>query len=209
MDKIFITATDTNVGKTFISALLISGLKASYWKPIQSGAIEGTDTNWIKAVTQLPDSHFWPETYLLAEPISPHAAAQLHNIQIDLNKIIIPESVKFKPLIIEGAGGVMVPINEQALIIDLIKKLNAPVIIVANNKLGVINHTLLTLKALRSYNLNILGVILNGAQNLINKTAIENYGKVKVIAQIDFLNEINLQTLQTVFEAKLAKYFFK
>ena len=206
MQPIFITGTDTNIGKTFISAIIMAGLQASYWKPIQSGLSDGSDTDWLKSVTRLDHSHFCAETYLLNDPLSPHAAAFNQNVEIALSCIKLPE-YKFRPLIIEGAGGVMVPINRQAYIIDVIKHLNAKVIVVAPNKLGVINHTLLTLMALRSYKLDIMGVILNGPPNQVNFDSIELYGKVKVLAQIEHLAKINKENLKQIFDSKLYNYF--
>lgn len=193
--RFFITGTDTDIGKTVVSAILMAGLKAAYWKPIQSG-IEGiTDTGWIKNVTGLPDSLFIPETYLLSQPLSPHASAEHDGIQIDLNEFCLPDNEKYPQLIVEGAGGVLVPLNDNQFMVDLMKYLNLPVLLVAKSTIGTINHTLLSIELLRRYGLEVLGVVMNGPQNSINKHAIETYGHVNVIAEVHQLPQINFLAL--------------
>src|SRR5262249_23631966 len=140
-------------------------------------------TQWVKAMTGLPDERFFKETYRLTQPLSPHASARIDGVHIDLNAFKLP-LIENTPLIVEGAGGVLVPLNEDALVLDLIENLNLPVLVVARSTLGTINHTLLTLGALRSRKLDILGVVLNGPPNEGNKQAIEEYGKLPVIACI-------------------------
>ncbi|HEY9791544.1 MAG TPA: dethiobiotin synthase [Candidatus Obscuribacterales bacterium] len=175
------TGTDTGIGKTFVSAVLLKATGGSYWKPIQSGTLEQTDTEWVKEMTRLPSDHFFDETYKLTQPLSPHASAKIDGTRIDMNAFKLP-ACDFAPLIVEGAGGLMVPLNEDAFILDLIEQLNLPVVVVARSTLGTINHTTLTLNALRARKLSILGVVLNGEPNEGNKQAIEEYGKAPVIA---------------------------
>ena len=185
--KIFITGTGTNVGKTVISGWLLTHLKHyHYWKPIQSGTIKGSDIDFIKTVI----SNIFEPTYSFPESLSPHLAAKINNIKIDINHIIrsIPNK---KNLIIEGAGGVFVPLNDDFMMIDLIKILNIPVIIVANSGLGTINHTCLTVEALKNRNIEILGIIMNGIKNEDNKKAIEYYGKVQVLDEIEIFDKNN------------------
>jgi len=195
--NLFITGTDTAVGKTVISAMLMAGLNATYWKPIQSGLEEETDASWIQRVTQLPSKQFLPESYRLSAPLSPHASSQLDGIRIDMDQMRLPNNKR--RLIIEGAGGVLVPINEKDFIVDLIKQLNIPVLIVAPNRLGTINHTLLTIKLIRDYKLQIFGIVLNGEPNKINKQAIEKYGKIPVVAEIPHIKNITSSTLKELF----------
>ena len=197
-ENLFITGTDTAVGKTLISAVLMSGLNATYWKPIQSGLEEETDTSWIQRVTQLPSKQFLPERYLLSAPLSPHESSRLDGIRIDMEQMQVPK-INSGKLIIEGAGGVFVPINEKDFIIDLMKQLNIPILIIASSQLGTINHTLLRIKLLRDYKLKIFGVVLNGDPNKVNKQAIEKYGKIPVVAEIPHMNNITSSSLKEQF----------
>jgi dethiobiotin synthetase len=190
--KIFITGTDTNVGKTLISSWIALHTGFSYFKPIQTGTRDGSDS---LEVQKLSDTKIYPESYAYKEPLSPHLAAKLENDMIDIEKIILPEASN---LIIEGAGGVLVPINDTYLMVDLIKKLGAPVILVARTTLGTINHTLLSLEALRSRNITILGVIMNGENNIQNSNAIEVYGRTSVLAKFPRLDSVSMNTLKGI-----------
>jgi len=206
--RFFVTGTDTSVGKTIVSAILMVGLKASYWKPIQCGLSEITDTMWVRKVSGLSDEHFLPETYTLSKPISPHASAQSDGIQIALESFNLPlhdQDDQIPRLIVEGAGGVMVPLNERHLMVDLMKRLDLPVILVARSTLGTINHTLLSLEQLRQKNLEVLGVVMNGPKNEINKTAIETYGKTTVLAEVEMLSDVNSKTLQKAYDRDFNK----
>lgn len=198
-NKFFITGTDTDVGKTVVSAILMTGLKAAYWKPVQSGLGGMTDTEWIRSVTGFAEEYFIPETYLLSQPLSPHASAGYDGVEIQLKEFNLPGDEKYPRLIVEGAGGVMVPLNENQLMIDLMKYLNLPVLLVARSMLGTINHTLLSLELLRRNGLEVLGVVMNGPKNQINKDAIESYGQVSVMAEVDKLPRINFQTLDKAY----------
>lgn len=198
--RFFITGTDTDVGKTIISAILTKGLDAFYWKPIQSGLEEETDTEIVKRLSGLSDNHFLPETYRLKAPLSPHASSRLENTRIDLDRFRLPEIKSKTPLIVEGAGGILVPLNETDLMIDLMKKLTIPVLIVSRSTLGTINHTLLSIRILRENGLDILGVVMNGPKNTSNREAIEHYGNVRVIAEIDTMENLNETTLAAVFK---------
>jgi len=197
--QIFVTGTDTNVGKTVVSAMLTLGLGAAYWKPIQSGMEPITDTDYVQKVTQLDSSHFLPERFLLPEPLSPHASAAIAGIKINLSDFQLPIADEKPSLIVEGAGGLLVPLNQQDLMIDLIQALHLPVCLVARSSLGTINHTLLSIQALRRAEIPILGVILNGAKNQVNREAIAHYGKVPILGELDFLDEMNPATLKKAF----------
>ena len=178
MTGFFVTGTGTDVGKTIISAALVKQLNGTYFKPIQCG--EPKDRDVVAQLLNLPADRILKGIYELDFPASPHLAAAKQNIKIDLDKITLPPSDR--PLIIEGAGGLMAPLNDQDLMIDLIHKFDLPVILVASAKLGTINHTLLSLEALRTRHIKIQGVILNGADPLENAKAIEAYGQVKILA---------------------------
>lgn len=198
--QFFITGTDTNVGKTVIAAMLTLGLGAAYWKPIQSGCEEITDTEFVRRVTGLDDSHLISERFRLTQPLSPHAAAALDGVEIALTDFRLPSTEK-PHLIVEGAGGLMVPLNDRDLIIDLIRWLNLPVCLVARSSLGTINHTLLSLAQLRRSNIPILGVILNGEKNPSNRAAIAHYGQVPILGEVDRLDSIAPATLQSAFHS--------
>lgn len=194
-----VTGTDTDVGKTVVSALLTLGLRAAYWKPVQSGLEPYTDTQRVQQLTGLDGSHFLPERFRLRSPLSPHESARRDGVEIWLEDFVLPTNHGKPHLIVEGAGGVLVPLNERDLLVDLIRYLHLPVVLVARSTLGTINHTLLSLEALRSRHIPIFGVILNGPKNPDNRQAIEDYGQVRVLAEIEPLTILNLDTLyQTI-----------
>lgn len=154
----FITAIGTDSGKTVASAILCEALEADYWKPVQAGLPRDTET--VKSLVSNNKCVFHPERYLLNTPASPHAAAKIDNVEISLKDFSLPETST--RLVIEGAGGCLVPLNDHNLVIDLISVLQAEVIVVSNHYLGSINHTLLTLEALRQRKLPVKGIIFNG-----------------------------------------------
>lgn len=200
--RIFVTGTDTGIGKSLVSAVLTLGLpNCGYWKPIQSGLQDVTDTHWVHKATGLPETRFFPETYKLKAPLSPHASAALENKVLNLDDIWVPYLGSLQHLVVEGAGGLMVPINQEHMMLDFIERLNYPVILAAKSGIGTINHTLLSLEQLRSRDLEVLGVVMSGPPNPSNKEAIEHFGKTPVIAQIDDMPEINPQALLKAFEA--------
>jgi dethiobiotin synthetase len=195
----FITGTDTGVGKTVVSALLCAALDAYYWKPIQTGTREGTDRRTVELLGELPRAKLLPETYRFSPPVSPHLAAQKAGVTIELRRIQMPEFGVKENLIVEGAGGALVPINETQLMTDLMKHLGLPVLLVARTALGTINHTLLSLAALRSAGLNVRGVIMVGRPNTENRKAIEHYGKIGVVGAVPRLKKIDRGTLLRAF----------
>lgn len=196
--RLFVTGTDTGVGKTVVAAMLVAGLDGHYWKPVQSGTDEGTDTRYIREKTGLPEDRFFPEIYRLKGFMSPHAAAALENVKIDLSSIRMPDPASH--LVMEGAGGLMVPLGDRWLVIDLIKRLGAPVLLVARSGLGTINHTLLSLEKLAVSGIDVFGVVMNGPRNESNRKAIEHFGGVRVLAEIESMREINAKTLKAAFE---------
>lgn len=192
----FITGTDTDVGKTIVSAwLMLHSPKALYWKPIQAGQCD-RDINRVQNLTKLPQARFVPSLYDLVEPLSPHESARRENIEIEWDKLQIPTS--HSPLIVEGAGGLLVPLNRHYFLVDLIKKLQIPVILVARSGLGTINHTLMSLEIIRNRNIPIAGVILNGSLSPHNKQAIEEYGQVKILAEIPKLTRLDKDALMAI-----------
>lgn len=198
--QLFVSGTDTDIGKTVVSGVLVAGLKARYWKPVQTGLREGTDSDWIRARTGIPASHVFPEAYTLQEPLSPHAAAARENVHIDLDDFSLPRVPSGEALIVEGAGGIMVPLNKDHYMLDLIKQLGLPVLLVARSGLGTINHTLLSLTQLRRSDIEIAGVVMNGPRNPGNREAIETYGGVDVVAEVEPLAELSSASLAACFE---------
>lgn len=193
--QFFITGTDTDVGKTIAAIWLCLKLQASYWKPIQTGAVAGTDPDTVAALTQGAGIEIIPSFYTFQTPVSPHLAAILEGDEINLGKLVLPTT---RPLIVEGAGGALVPLTHRRLMVDLIQRLNLPAIVVARTQLGTINHTLLTLEALRARQIPVRGVILNGPENNDNLWAIETYGHVPVIAHLPLFSKVTQQELDGI-----------
>ncbi|UOE51735.1 dethiobiotin synthase [Mucilaginibacter sp. SMC90] len=191
---IFISGIDTGIGKTLVSAILTEKLNADYWKPIQSGDLDQSDTLKVKSLVSNQVTQFFPEAYALTQPFSPHKSAALDKITIDLENIVLPKTDN--QLIIEGAGGLMVPLNDNFLIIDLIKQLNARVILVTKHYLGSINHTLLSLHALKKYGIPVMGVIFNGDKDIYSKSYILDYSGVADLGQIPDFKTINKKTVK-------------
>jgi dethiobiotin synthetase len=181
-DHYFVTGIGTGIGKTIVSAVLVEKLKADYWKPIQSGDLDNSDSLLIKSLISNKQSKIHPESYRLNQPFSPHKSAAIDGITIDPENIVPPKTDN--TLIIEGAGGLMVPLNNRFLMIDLIKKLNAPVILVSQNYLGSINHTLLSIQALKQYGISIKGIIFNGIKDIYSKEFILDYSGLKLLGHI-------------------------
>jgi len=182
MKGVFVTGTDTGVGKTVVSACLVRAWQASYWKPVQSGTADGDDDTATVVRLATPARHA-PPAYMLRAPLSPHAAAALEGIAIDVDRLAALLALS-APLVVEGAGGVLVSLTDRQLMIDLMARLALPAVLVARSGLGTINHTLLSLMALRSRGLAIAGVVLNGPPNPGNRAAIESYGAIRVIAEL-------------------------
>lgn len=181
--RIFVTGIGTGIGKTIVSAVLCETLKADYWKPIQAGNLDNSDSNVVRNLVSNTTTKVHPETYLLSQPLSPHAAAAIDRKSIDLNKIIAPSTEN--TLVIEGAGGLMVPLNQKDLIIDLIVLLRAEVILVSQNYLGSINHTLLSAEALKTRNIKCAGILFNGEKNGYSETFILDYTRLKFLGRIN------------------------
>jgi dethiobiotin synthase len=201
-NRVFITGTDTDVGKTIISCLLMAGMRAAYWKPIQSGM--PADTDFVRTATGLPDKHFLAERYILTQPLSPHLSAARDGITIGMDEISLPDPLPEK-LIVEGAGGVLVPLNDRHTMLDLMVRLGLPVIVVARSTLGTINHTCLTVDKLRAARLDVLGVVMNGPLNPDNRRSIEKFARVPVLAEIEPLPEVSPQSLLKEFDKHFAQ----
>ena len=180
--KLFITGIGTDVGKTITSAIVTQALEADYWKPIQAGDLDNSDSHKIKSKVESRKSKVHPNAYSLHTAVSPHLAAQLDGITIDLKQIKEPETTNH--LVIEGAGGVFVPLNDTNCVIDLIKK-EYKVIVVSRHYLGSINHTLLTIEALQNRKIKVAGIIFSGDENKATEEIILKKSGVKCIGRID------------------------
>ena len=201
MIPLIVTGTDTGVGKTMVSAMLTLALDASYWKPIQAGTAGGTDGARVAALTGLPPSRFLPERYVLREPLSPHRAAEIDGVEIKLANLVLPQASKDGRLIVEGAGGVLVPINRALLQVELFARWDAPAILVARTTLGTINHTLLSLEALRTRAIPVLGIVFVGDPMPDSERTIAEMGQVKRLGRLPLLTEANAATLRASFAA--------
>lgn len=194
--RYFITGIGTDVGKTLVSTILVEKLQADYWKPVQCGDLEHTDTDKVRALVSNERSHFHPESYRLKEPASPHKAAALEGLTIDPSKIQTPASAN--TLIIEGAGGLMVPLNEDCLFIDIIPSFQAEIILVANIYLGSINHTLLSIEALKTRHLSIKGILFNGDKDPYTEELILHRANTTLIGRIPKLTTIDKKLIQAI-----------
>ena len=196
--RLVVCGTDTDVGKTIVSAWLVQGLKATYWKPVQSGLEGGGDREHVRLLLNLPSERLLPEVYAFTQPVSPHWAAELDQQPLDPERLKLPESTSH--LVVETAGGVMVPLTRSWLQIDQLTRWDLPIVLVARSGLGTLNHTLLTLEALRLRNLKVLGLILNGPPHADNPATLEQLGGVPVLAQLPPLQELNAQQLAKAWQ---------
>jgi len=190
---LFVTGIGTDIGKTLISAILVEKLKCDYWKPVQSGELDNSDTMKVQRLISNTTSVFHPEAYRLNQPYSPHKSAALDGIEIDERTIIAPKTNN--QLLIEGAGGLMVPLNNHALVIDLIKQLNAETILVSQNYLGSINHTLLSVEALKQRDISIKGILFNGEENSSTEDYITAYTQVPHLGRLPVLTLVDKNTI--------------
>ena len=191
--RIIICGTDTDVGKTIVSSFFVQGLKGIYWKPIQSGTEEGTDTKTVCNLLNLEPNRYISERYKFKAPVSPHWAAEQESGFIEPSNLKLPDLDEL--IIIETAGGLMVPLNRDWLQIDQLKVWGAPIILVARTGLGTLNHTLLSLEALRHRNLDVLGIVLNGPQHKDNPKTLEQFGDTKILASLPIFDEVNAKVL--------------
>ena len=209
MDGFFVTGTDTNVGKTVLSALLVAALDAVYWKPVQTGAREGTDRESVRQWAEVSEDRLLPERYCFDPPVSPHLAAHEAGVCIALDSLEFPAAPEKRTWIVEGAGGAMVPLNERDLMLDLMRHVGFPVVVASRTALGTINHTLLTLAALRSAHLEVRGVVLIGTESIANRRAIEKYGNIRVVGHIPVLERIHRAALLDVFSKSFDRTAFE
>jgi dethiobiotin synthase len=216
MDGVFITGTDTNVGKTSLSAGLLRMLYGSkpvvYWKPVQTGTMLGDDTKEVLSLSKIEDPAVVIEpTYRFTDPVSPHFAAKKWGKRIEVSEIVAQferEKKQGKFLLVEGAGGLLVPFNERELQLDLILRLKLPLIIATVDRVGAINQTLLTLNACRKANIDVLGVVVTRSRgNLGNSEAIAEFGKVEILAEFPPIDDLTSMTALVAANPRLRELF--
>jgi dethiobiotin synthetase len=188
-----VTGIGTDVGKTVVSAIIAQALEADYWKPIQSGELENSDSHKIDRLTT-DNVHILSERYRLTEPLSPHASAAIDGVHLQLSELTLPETNR--NLLVEGAGGLMVPINDTDLLIDAFKQWNLPLIIVSRHYVGSINHTILTIEALQNRGITIKGLVFVGDENKATESLILNHTKVPFLIRIPLATEVTTDFVQ-------------
>ncbi|MGN6568500.1 MAG: dethiobiotin synthase [Flavipsychrobacter sp.] len=195
---IAIAGIHTNIGKTITAAVLTEALQADYWKPVQAGDLDKSDSMTVQQLISNKRSHIHQEALRLSQPMSPHAAAAIDGIEVDHTKFHLP--VTDNTLFMETAGGVLSPLSNTMTMADLIQYYQLPAILVTQNYLGSINHTLLTIEVLRNRNISLLGVVVNGESNASSESYIEEYGKVPIIARIPRFDILDSEAVQECAE---------
>ncbi len=194
---LFVTGTDTGIGKTVFAAALTGALEACYWKPVQSGLEEETDSETVRRLAGIAPGRILPEAYRLNTPASPHLAARLDWVVIEPDRLRIPETDR--PLVIEGAGGLLVPLTDESLFIDVFARWQSPVILCARTGLGTINHTLLSLEAMRRRSIDVFGVAFIGPEEPVTQETIERIGQVRSLGRLPVLDPLSPDSLRRAF----------
>lgn len=195
--RIVVTGTDTGIGKTVFSAALAGALDAYYWKPVQAGLDEETDRDTVMQLSGLSEQRLVREIYRLKTPASPHLAAKIDGVAIDPQKLAIPQTDR--PLVIEGAGGLMVPLAEDLTYIDMMARWGEPVVLCARTTLGTINHSLLSIEALRARKIPFLGVVFIGDENAESERIICKMGEARHLGRLPHLASLTGETLRAAF----------
>lgn len=199
---IVVTGTDTGIGKTVFAAGLVGALGADYWKPVQAGIEGGTDSQVVQRLSGAPAGNVLSEIYRLTTPASPHLAAERDGIEIDVERLVeIPTSPRGAPIVIEGAGGLLVPLTRRCLQIDLFARWGAPVLLVAATRLGTINHSLLSIEALKRRKIPLLGIAFVGDENADSERTIVEFGGAPRLGRLPRLDPLDAATLRNAFAA--------
>lgn len=193
-----ICGTDTDIGKTIISAFFVRGLNSYYWKPIQSGLEDETDSQTVSRLSNINKKKIIKEAYVFKEPVSPHWASEIDNIKIQRELLTLP--IIDKPLIVETAGGLMVPLTRDFLQIEQIKDWDIPVILVCRSSLGTLNHTLLSIEALKKRDIKILGIVINGNKHLDNPRTLSQFTGLPIITEFPLVENLNSYNLDILWE---------
>ncbi|MDH4120446.1 MAG: dethiobiotin synthase [Deltaproteobacteria bacterium] len=208
-NRLVITGTDTGVGKTVVAAMLVAALRAAYWKPIQAGLEEGeTDSQRVARLAGVGPERMLPEDTLLAHPLSPHRAAELEGLSLDVERLAAGPPETGRLVVVEGAGGVLVPLTRQVLQADLFARWGYPVVVCARTTLGTLNHTLLTLEALRVRGVEVRGVVFVGEENPDNQRTIQELGRVKELGRLPWLPRLDAASLGQAFQQNFRREDF-
>lgn len=191
-----VTGTDTDVGKTVFAAALAGHLGARYWKPVQAGLADETDSDTVRRLTA-GRADVLPEVYRLTTPCSPHEAARIDGIRIDPARLVLPAGDA--PIVVEGAGGALVPLNGELLVADLFASWALPVILIARTTLGTINHSLMSLEVMRSRGIEVAGIVFSGEQNAASEAAIVQFGRCRHLGRLPHLDPLTAQSLADAF----------
>ena len=194
---IVVTGTDTGVGKTIFAAALAGALDGVYWKPIQAGLMDETDREVVLRLSGLPAERVLPEAYRLKTPASPHLAAEIDGVSIDVEALVLPDTAR--PLVVEGAGGLLVPLTRKVAYIDVIERWRVPVTLCARTTLGTINHSLLSIEALRSRGIPLLGIAFVGDENAESERIIVEMGHTRRLGRIPHLAQLTEGSLRAAF----------
>ncbi len=197
MTRLVVVGTDTDVGKTVLAAGLTAALGASYWKPVQAGLDDGTDSERVQQLAELPDERILSEVYRLTSPLSPHRAAEIDGIDIDTERLSPPRTDS--PMVIEAAGGLLVPLTRKDLFADVIAGWHLPVVLVGRTALGAINHALLSIEALRSRSIDIVGIAFVGEKIADTQATIVEMGNVRALGRLPVLNPLTPEALRQAF----------
>ena len=207
-ERIVVTGTDTGIGKTVFAAGLAGFLGARYWKPVQAGLDGETDSENVARLGGLSRDRILPERYRLRTPASPHLAAEIDGVAIDTESLDVPDTGEC-PLVVEGAGGLMVPLSRDRLYIDVFARWQLPVLLCARTTLGTINHSLLSIEALRNRGIDILGIVFIGDENVDTEITICRIGRTRKLGRLPWLSPLNADTLRTAFSGSFSRDDFK
>tara|TARA_Y100000589_G_scaffold199300_1_gene188147 strand:- start:1955 stop:2614 length:660 start_codon:yes stop_codon:yes gene_type:complete len=196
--QFIVCGTDTDIGKTLISAFLVRGLNSFYWKPIQSGTENETDSEYVRRVSRVNNKQILKEAYIFSSPVSPHWAAEIDQKEVRKSALNLPKINQ--NLVVETAGGLMVPLTRDFLQIDQMKTWDLPVIIVCRSSLGTLNHTLLSIEALRKRKIKIMGLIVNGKKHLDNPKTLHNFSGLPIIAEFPWIEDFSTYKLDILWQ---------
>jgi dethiobiotin synthetase len=206
MSAIVVSGTDTGLGKTVFAAMLTAALDAVYWKPVQSGIEDGTDAKTVARLAGVPPERILPEAYVLSQPLSPHRSAELDGVQIDPETLQLPEPrPDGRTVVVEGAGGLMVPLTRRTLFIDVFRRWGAPVVLCARTALGTINHTLLSVEALKARGVPLLGIAFIGEAMPDSERTIVEFSGARRLGRLPWLEEISPDSLRQAFAEHFAE----
>ena len=192
----------TGIGKTIVSAIITEALQADYWKPVQAGSLDETDSMLVGSLVSNMNTRVLDEVFRLTQPMSPHAAARIDGINIELKNIVLPATDNF--LVVETAGGIHSPLNDDATMIDLVTHLKLPCVLVVQHYLGSINHSLMSIEIMQKRNVQLKGIVINGDSNKASEDFITSYAKVPILAHIPNIENINSKTINKIAAENMA-----